>query len=200
MDGTLWDAVDTYAIAWNKALEVKGYPQTVTREDLLNLMGKEVMKILSSLFPEASYDVIRELADEVDIQYKKLMPDMNPYIFPGVRQGLEQLSTRYKLFMLSNCEKGSLPNFMRHSDTAHLFIDYMEYGMNNQPKSVNLQLLKTNHQLQNPFYVGDTAHDSSQCAIAGVPFVFMTYGFGKTNEYALKFDSFPQLTEYFMNL
>lgn len=200
MDGTLWDAVDTYAIAWNNALEVKGYTPSITRSDLLSLMGKEVMKILSSLFPEASKQVISELADEVDIQYKKLMPDMKPIIFSGVQEGLEQLSEKYKLFMLSNCEKGSLPNFMRHSKTTHLFIDYMEYGMNMQPKSVNLQLLKTKHRLENPFYIGDTNHDSAECRIANVPFVYVTYGFGNTDNYNLKFDSFPELTDYFMNL
>jgi hypothetical protein len=28
----------------------------------------------------------------------------------------------------------------------------------------------------------------------------VSYGFGETDNYALKFDSFPELTNYFMNL
>lgn len=200
MDGTLWDAVDTYVIAWNNALRAKGYAHEVTREDLLSLMGKEVLKILANLFPDASPHVLQLLAEEVDIQYKKLMPHMKPIIFPGVQSGLEKLSEKYKLFMLSNCEKDSLPNFMRHTKTTHLFIDYMEHGMNFQPKSVNLQLLKAKHDLQTPVYIGDTDHDSAQCRIARVPFVFVTYGFGKTDCYTLKFDSFDELTTYFLNI
>ena len=48
--------------------------------------------------------------------------------------------------------------------------------------------------------IGDTEGDSKACIDAGVPFVFMTYGFGKTDNYELKFDSFSQLTDYFLKL
>lgn len=200
MDGTLWDNVDSYTIVWNKGLEIQGHDVRVTREDLLGLMGKEARLMLNTIIPESSEAAQDELFDEVIRQYQLLIPNMKPKIYDGVREGLEKLSKKYPLFLLSNCEEGGLVNFMNHTKTTHLFTDYMEHGQNLQPKSFNLKLLKERNQLNNPFYIGDTDSDSKACIDAGVPFVFMTYGFGKTDNFALKFDSFSELTDYFLNL
>ncbi len=200
MDGTLWDNVDSYTIVWNKGLEEKGYSRRVTREDLLGLMGKEARVMLETLIPEASESAQDELFDEVIRQYQLLIPDIKPLIYEGVYEGLEKLSEKYPLFLLSNCEEGGLVNFMNHTRTTHLISDYMEHGQNLQPKSVNMRLLKERNNLSRPVYIGDTDSDSKACAEACVPFVFVTYGFGKTDSFALKFDSFSQLTDYFLNL
>ena len=200
MDGTLWDNVNSYVIVWNKGLEILGYDSRVTREDLLGLMGKEARVMLDSIAPEASEKEQDELFNEVIHQYQLLVPDMKPKIYDGVLEGLEKLSEKYPLFLLSNCEEGGLVNFMKHTHTVHLFTDYMEHGQNLKPKSFNLRLLKERSQLTHPVYIGDTDGDSKACIDAGVPFVFMTYGFGKTDNYELKFDSFSQLTDYFLKL
>ncbi len=200
MDGTLWDNVDSYTIVWNKGLEMKGYDSRVTREDLLGLMGKEARVMLDTILPGGSKEAQDELFDEVIHQYQLLVPNMKPHIYEGVYEGLERLSKKYLLFLLSNCEEGGLVNFMKHTGTTHLFTDYMEHGQNLKPKSFNMKLLKERNNLQNPVYIGDTDSDSKASADAGVPFVFMTYGFGNTDNYALKFDTFSALVDYYMNL
>ncbi|MFY9117225.1 MAG: HAD family hydrolase [Dysgonamonadaceae bacterium] len=199
-DGTLWDNVDTYVAAWNKGLEAKGYDLRLRREDLVGLMGKEIGKMLNRFLPEISPEEEKELFNAIVEAYQSLTKTMTPKIFPGVREGLEKLATKYKLFMLSNCEEGGIPNFMNYTGTRHLFTDYMEHGQNFQPKSFNLKLLIDRNRLQSPVYIGDTDSDSREAAKAGVPFVYVSYGFGETDNYALKFDSFPELTNYFMNL
>ena len=200
MDGTLWDNVDSYAIVWNRALEAKGYRLRVTREDLLGLMGKEARVMLDTILPDASRSVQDGLFDEVVRQYQLLVPGMKPHIYESVYEGLEKLSEKYPLFLLSNCEKGGLVNFMRHTGTAHLFTDYMEHGENLKPKSFNMKLLKERNNLQNPLFIGDPDSDSNASAEAGVPFVFVTYGSGKTDRYAYTFDSFPQLVDFFLEV
>ncbi len=200
MDGTLWDNVDTYVDVWNKGLEKTGYAKRVSRTDIMGLMGKEARVMLNAIIPEASTTEQDNLFDEVITIYQQTLPTMNPTIYDGVHEGLEQLSKKYKLFMLSNCEEGGLVNFMKHTGTGHLFIDYMEHGMNLMPKSHNLQLLIDKHQLQSPVYIGDTDSDATQSALAGVPFVFVSYGFGQTTNYALKFDSFPELAHHFLTI
>lgn len=200
MDGTLWDNVDTYVTVWNKGLEVKEYANRVNRGDLLGLMGKEARVMLNSILPEGSTEAQNELFDEVIRQYQLFVPRMKPTIYEGVYEGLEKLSHKYPLFLLSNCEEGGLVNFMKHTNTTHLFNDYMEHGQNLQPKSFNMKLLKERNGLQTPVYIGDTDSDSKASAQAGVPFVFMAYGFGNTNNYALRFDTFPALVDYYMNL
>ena len=50
MDGTLWDAVDTYTLCWNKAFEEVGVSTVLRREELLKLMGTpidEIMRVIA---------------------------------------------------------------------------------------------------------------------------------------------------------
>ncbi len=200
MDGTLWDNVGSYEIVWNKGLEILGYERRVNREDLLKLMGKEARVMLSFILPNSSIAEQDKLFDEVIYQYNQLIPNIKPEIYEGVYDGLEKLAEKYPLFLLSNCEEGGLVNFMSHTATNHLFVDYMEHGQNLKPKAFNMQLLKDKHNLKSPIYIGDTDTDSKASAEAGLPFVYMTYGFGESDNYSMKFDSFGELTEYFLNL
>lgn len=200
MDGTLWDNVDTYVTVWNKGLEINNHQVRVDRDSLLQLMGTEARVMLNEILPASSIEDQDKLFDEVLRQYQLLIPDIKPKIYDGVLEGLEKLSKEYRLLMLSNCEEGGLVNFMNHTKTTHLFEDYMEHGQNLQPKSFNLKLLQERNNLKNPVYIGDTHGDSKSTRAAGLPFIFMTYGFGKTDDYDLKFDSFRVLTQYFLDL
>lgn len=199
MDGTLWDNVNSYVISWNEGLQQRGYQKQVTRDNILGLMGKEARVMLESILPGATAGEQDLLFDAVIAEYQKLLDDMNPVIYEGVHEGLKQLSEKYPLFLLSNCEEGGLVNFMHHTRTTSFFVDYMEHGMNLKPKHHNLQLLMEKHDLKAPVYIGDTESDSAQSMMAGVPFVFVSYGFGATENYSLKFDSFNALTAYFLN-
>lgn len=199
MDGTLWDNVDTYAISWTRGLEKLGYSNKISRDDILGLMGKEARLMLNTLVPGWTAADQARLFEAVIESYQELLPVMKPIIYDGVLEGLERLSRRYPLFLLSNCEKGGLVNFMNHTKTSHLFMDYMEHGMNLQPKHHNLKLLIEKNKLKAPVYVGDTDSDSNQSAMANVPFVFVTYGFGTTKNYTKQFDSFTQLVNYYLN-
>ncbi|MFA6701990.1 MAG: HAD family hydrolase [Dysgonamonadaceae bacterium] len=200
MDGTLWDNVDSYVLSWNIAFKKTGHIRLIERKDIIGLMGKEASVMLKTLLPDDSEVEHNRVFDEVIAAYQSIVPTMKPIIYHGVNEGLERLFSKYKLFMLSNCEENGLVNFMNHTKTRHLFTDYMEHGMNLKPKSFNMQLLVEKHNLQHPVYVGDTESDSKSSQTAGVPFVFVTYGFGTTTNYTLKFDSFPELSEYFLNL
>ena len=200
MDGTLWDNVNSYVSAWNSAFENQGHSVQVTREDLMDLMGKEARQILNNLLPDVPVDVQDVLFDDVILQYTNLIPTMQPIVYPGVIEGLERLHSKYKLFLLSNCEEGGLVNFMEHTKTKHLFVDYKEHGQNKMPKNYNLNLLKKKHNLQNTVYIGDTDGDRRESVLAKVPFVFMTYGFGETKHYDIQFNTFEELTDYFMHL
>lgn len=200
MDGTLWDNVNTYAQAWNMGLRKCGYDRTLTRDDMIGLMGKEARVILDTLMPEWTKDMKENLFEAVIESYQELVPSMKPIVYEGVLEGIKLLSTRYKLFLLSNCEKDGLVNFMNHTRTEHLITDYMEHGMNLKPKHYNMQLLCNKHSLKSPVYVGDTNSDSLESSLAGISFVYMTYGFGQTDNYTLKFDTFRDFVQYFINL
>lgn len=197
MDGTLWDNVSSYVRAWNIGFERTGHTRRVVYDDLIGLMGKQIDAMMDALVPESTEKARNELMHAVFRAYRE-MEDIQPVIFPGVLEGLEKLSKKYKLLLLSNCEEGGLVKFMKHTGTAHLFTDYAEHGQNFMPKSHNLKLLIERNNLQSTIYIGDTDGDSRETRKAGIPFGYVTYGFGKTDDYDLKFDSFEELVEYFM--
>jgi len=200
MDGTLWDAVETYAFSWTQVLKENGIDKVLTKKDIQNYMGMEMKQIFKEIFPDSSPELREKLYQDIIKKEHEVISQMGGEVYPDVIEGLEKLSTKYKLFMLSNCQEGGIKDFMNYTETKYLFTDYMEYGMNFQPKHTNLKILIDRHNLKNPMYVGDTDSDRKQCELAHVPFVFVSWGFGNTDTYILKFDKKKDLTDYFMSL
>lgn len=200
MDGTLWDNVDTYAKCWTIAMQRLNKNIIVTRDDIMGLMGKEARDLLNSVVPEWTETEQDILFDKVTEVYHELVPVMTPIIYGGVNEGLDLLSKKYNIFLLSNCEKDGLVHFMNHTKTRQYVTDYMEHGMNNKPKHHNIGLLIKKHNIKSTVYIGDTDSDSHEAQLAGVPFVWATYGFGTTENYSLKFDSFNDIVEYYLNI
>jgi phosphoglycolate phosphatase len=129
-----------------------------------------------------------------------LLPKNGGVLYEGVKQGLQRLSGKYQLYIVSNCAKGIIRLFMDWAGINEHIIDEIAYGTNYMPKHHNIKLLIERHKLQNPIYVGDTEGDAEQSRLAGIPFVFVSYGFGETDDHDLRFDSFTDFTQYFMEL
>lgn len=200
MDGTLWDAVDTYARVWTQVLQENGIDIVLAKQDIQGYMGMEMKQIFKEIYPEGTPELFEKINRNIVKKEQELIDRMGGYVYPDVLDGLDRLSTKYKLFMLSNCQEGGIRGFMKYTETKYLFTDYMEYGMNFQSKHANLKLLIDRHNLKNPMYVGDTDSDSKECQLVHVPFVFVSWGFGSTDKYELRFERMKDLTDYFMNL
>ena len=52
MDGTLWDAVDTYAASWNAVFKELNMDKTMSRDELAKMVGWEGKKVLQAIMPE----------------------------------------------------------------------------------------------------------------------------------------------------
>ncbi|MGF7037200.1 HAD family hydrolase [Mucilaginibacter lappiensis] len=200
MDGTLWDAVDTYANSWNLVFEKLDIKRIIGRNDLMQLMGMEGKKLTKVLMPDFDDDKAQGIYMDVNETRRQILPTSGGVMYGGVTEGIKQLATKYKLFILSNCAIGIIPLFISWAGIEDDITDSMAYGQNNMPKHHNMQLLIDKHQLKEPVYIGDTNGDAEQTRMAGIPFIFVTYGFGKTDDYELKFDDFESLTKYYMNL
>lgn len=197
MDGTLWDGVECYAQGFNDFFKAHGIERRLTKVELHDFMGLEEDQCLEVTLPEFPYDKRKLMyKDIVDFQYSRIKID-GGILFDGVKEGLARLSQKYKLFIVSNCAEFTIQCFMDWSGINEYITDTMSYGMNSRPKHENIKYLIKKHILKNPMYVGDTDSDSKQCAMAQIPFVFVDYGFGKTQKYDFRFDSFTNLTEYF---
>ena len=200
MDGTLWDAVDTYADSWNLIFKDLGIDITVTRDQLAGMIGWEGKKVIGFIMPDFDDDKRQEIYALVNEKRRTLLPERGGILYDGVKDGLKELAGKYRLFILSNCAKGIIRLFIDWAGIDEHITDELAHGINFMPKQHNIRLLMEKHGLKNPVYVGDTAGDGEESRKAGVPFVFVSYGFGHTEDYDLKFDDFRSLTQYFIAL
>lgn len=200
MDGTLWDAVDTYAHSWNVMFQELGIDKSMDRQRLAGMVGWEGKKVVAEILPEFEPEKRWEIYMQVNEKRKVLIPQMGGILYDGVRDGLQLLAKKYQLFILSNCAAGVIRQFIDWAGIDEHIKDEMAYGVNFMPKQHNIKLLADKHLLSNPYYIGDTHGDGEQSRLAGIPFVFVSYGFGQTDDYDLKFDDFTALSSYFLNL
>ncbi|MDP9079470.1 MAG: HAD family hydrolase [Bacteroidota bacterium] len=200
MDGTLWDAVDTYAESWNLVFNELGIDITVLREQVLKMVGMEASKVTSRVMPDFDDEKRRDVYKIVNEKRRELLPVKGGVLYPGVKEGLKKLAEKYKLFIVSNCDKGIIPLFIEWAGINEYITDELAHGVNLMPKNHNINLLAEKHGLKTPVYIGDTTGDGQESRKAGIPFVFVSYGFGETEDYDLKFDDFDSLTDYFMEL
>lgn len=196
MDGTMWDAVDTYVAIWNKAFVLEGYDRHITRQDLLSLIGTPIDDIMRHFVPD---ECVEQLLQTIGTLVRTDLPLLGGKLYEGVQEGVARLAQHYRLFMLSNCDDLELPIFVRFAGIENYITDTIAYGNTGLRKAENMQILREKYNLQHPVYVGDTEGDCNEAHRAGVPFVWMSYGFGTTNHYDLQFDSFTQMVDYFVN-
>ena len=197
MDGTLWDAVDTYAEIWNMAFEREGIEQRITRNDLLALIGTPIDDIIRHFVPA---DQVEHLLQVIAGLVVTELPRLGGRLYEGVQEGIATLAQHYQLFMLSNCDELELPIFVRYAGIEPYITDTLAYGNTHLRKADNMRLLAEKYHLQHPVYVGDTDSDCSEAHRAGVPFVWMSYGFGTTKRAQLQFDNFSDMVNHFINL
>ena len=197
MDGTLWDAVQTYTDAWNLFFERNEMSQRTSKEELDGLMGMEEAQFLKIMLPEFSPDSRKKHYEQiVDLQYE-LIDHQGGYIYEGVLEGLDRLSKKYPLFIVSNCPEHTIEHFMRFAGIQDLIADSLAHGQNHRPKHENIRELIRRHALRKALYIGDTEGDRIQSEKASVPFVFMEYGFGQATEFHQSFNSFSDFVRFY---
>jgi len=198
MDGTLWDAVETYTLSWNLFFERHQMDKRLKKIELDALMGLEESQFLEKVLPGFSKtDRTDRYKEVVQIQYD-LIDKIGGNIYKGVLEYLPQLRKRYRLFIISNCPEHTIEHFMKFAGIDNLIIDSISHGQNYKPKHENIRILIDKHHLKAPVYIGDTASDREQSAKANLPFIFVNYGFGQCDSYHKRFNSFTELAKFYL--
>lgn len=183
LDGTLWDSSANVVVAWQTAKEQVDYiKEDFTRPKIHSITGMTYKAIFETLLPyltEEQREEFKTLAGkyELEILYQK-----GGDLYPGLEAALQQLSKKYKLFIVSNCQSGYIEVFFKISGFEHYFMGHQCYGTKNQPKAENIIDIVNDHDLKAPVYVGDTMGDYNAATKADVPFIFADYGFGKVEQ------------------
>lgn len=200
MDGTLWDATDSYVLAWNEGLKLLNRPERVDKLVLNSMMGWERNKVFQKIFPTLQESAYEEIYQTINNAQDKIIPQKGGVFYPNVVEGLKALSQQYKIFVLSNCPANTIKQMIAFGNFEKYITDEIAHGFNQKAKYFNMNLLIEKHKLKSPLYIGDTNSDSLQCQIAKIPFALVTYGFGTSETFDYKFDSFAELTTYFLEL
>lgn len=198
MDGTLWDAVDSYVEVWNVTSRELGVERHVSREDLLRYMGKTIDVIYSALMCDVDIDTTRYL-ERLDYNESLLMPRLGGKLYPGVTEGIRSLSEHYRLFMVSNCGADGLRNMLAFSGLTPYFEGTLTHGETGRGKDYNIARIVETFRLRKPLYIGDTQGDCDAAHAAGVAMCHVGWGFGTCDGAELHFEGFGDMTQYLMN-
>lgn len=191
MDGTLWDAVDSYRQVWDATFDEFDVPRRVTREELISYMGQPIDVIFAGIGADLTRQMDRdEFLRRLDDNERTMMPLLGGRLYPGVADGIRQLAAAKRLFMVSNCGAEGLHNFVRVTGLAPYFTDTRSHGQTGLPKEGNIRCLIEEYGLQKPIYMGDTASDIRSAHAAGIPVIWAAYGFGQGDGADFKADTF----------
>ena len=199
IDGTLWDSRAIIAEGYNEVLTEAGYPELcVNAEDLKKLFGKTMSEIADILLAKVPVEQRYPLMERcIDVGDGKLLDDPCDIGYPGVVETLEELAKRYRLFIVSNSQAGYPQTTMEKLGISHLIEGHLCFGDTGTDKGTTIRILMEKHGIQSAVYIGDTQGDYEASCNAGLPFVWVTYGFGVPEGYSYKADSFPELADIF---
>ncbi len=198
MDGTLWDSTKEVAMAFNQVL-VERHPEVkeiVTHDRLQGLFGLPLdeiaVKLYQSVPAEHAIQVMKECCDYECVY----LAEHGATLYEHLEQVLEELTKKYKLFIVSNCQEGYIQCFFQaYPQLERYFLDYEYPGRSGKLKADNIRLIVERNGLKHPVYVGDTKGDATASKEAGVPFIFARYGFGDVKEYDGVIDSLFELSK-----
>ena len=197
LDGTLWDSSGNVAIAWQKAIDQVAYvTEDMTREKVRSITGLAYNVIFDTLFGYLDPEQRKELMGICAKIELEILHTRGGDLYPALDETLTYLKSKYKLFIVSNCQTGYIEVFLKLSGFDHYFMGHQCYGTKGNPKAENIKDIVKDFNLENPVYVGDTLGDYTSATKAGVPFIFANYGFGKVEEgQVMTISSFGDLVE-----
>lgn len=194
LDGTMWDTRDDVAEIWNEVFEKYGFEASLTGEIVASYMGMpydEAMEQMLGHIPEETRKIMMDECASIEAQ--TIDRKKGGKIFPNVKETLDELVKDYRLFIVSNCQKGYIEAFLRINGLEKYFEDTENAENTGLQKGENNKLVIERNNLKNPVYVGDTKGDARSAEFVGIPFVYAEYGFDTVEKYDAKIADFSEL-------
>lgn len=196
MDGTLWDSAEGVAIAWTQTIQ-EMYPERtgVTREDIMNVMGRTMDDIADALFGDLDLMERRILMDHCCGNENEYLRQNGGILYEGLEDTLQILKKDYPLFIVSNCQRGYIEAFLEFYGLEEYFEDTECFGNNGLPKGDNIAKIVRRNGLSDAVYVGDIQGDYEASQKAGIKFIHAAYGFGTISSPVPKIESLSELPQ-----
>jgi len=198
LDGTLWDSTEVVLKAWNSIIETnEEIKNPITREELQGTMGLQIKQIGDKLFPYLDEPTQCKFMELCCKEERKLIRKEGGVLYSNLENTLKQLSQKYSLFIVSNCQCGYIEAFLEYHNMGKYFKDIECAGNTGLVKGENIKKVIERNYLKNPVYVGDTQGDCDGATLAEIPFVYASYGFGKVKEYDYIIEEVADLAKLF---
>ena len=197
IDGTLWDSRAIVAKGYNAQLKDEGMERfCVDAEVLKTVFGKVMTEIADILFaelPEADrYPLLERCMARED---QTLHEDPCNIGYPKVKETMEDLVKKHRLFIVSNSQSGYPQLCIEKMGLGDLISGHLCFGDTGTCKGETIKKLMRDHNITSACYVGDTQGDLDAAELAGMPFIYCTFGFGAVDHYWKKIDTFAELLE-----
>lgn len=194
LDGTLWNSTNSVISSWNKTLDkYKEVKNKLTHDDMKKVMGLVISDIAEIFFPYIEETKRLEIINDCCKDECLYLEKHGAILYDKLEETLKELSNKYNLFIVSNCQCGYIESFFKFHKLNKYFIDYENSGRTGLTKGENIKLIIRRNKLNNPVYVGDTEWDLEAAKFANIPFIYASYGFGHVKEYDYVIDSFDEL-------
>lgn len=183
LDGTLWNASEAITQAFQKAKSSVDYIEhDITLEQVQAVTGQPYGVVYERLFPSLPAARREEFRALCAVEELTAAQEIGGTLYPDLEETLRYLQERgYRLFIVSNCQRGYVEAFFDNSQLGHYFKGHQCFGTKGLPKSENIREVVGQYGLQAPVYVGDTRGDFEASQQSGTPFIFATYGFGEVS-------------------
>ena len=196
VDGTLWDSTEIVAEAWSNYLTNTEHMDTdVSSRRLMGLFGQLLPDIAKALFPKLpESEQLRIIDGCCQAEHEALLRKCAP-LYPQLEETLKNLSARFPLFIVSNCQAGYIEVFLQATGFGHYFKGHLCPGDTGMANAENIMKIRDDFDLKDPVYVGDTLGDFNACRKADIPFIFAEYGFGEVEAPDYRISSPADLVE-----
>ncbi len=180
VDGTLWDSTFVVAKSWDEISKREYDPDLDITADLLKChFGKLLPDIGRAVFTKVDDAEALRLTDLCCEAEHRALLATPPDVYPGIRQVIKELSKKYSLYIVSNCQAGYIEDFLEGTGLGEYFKDHLCPGDTGVAKAENIKEIVRRNNLKDAVYVGDTMGDYRATKEAGLPFIFASYGFGE---------------------
>lgn len=184
LDGTLWNSSNTITKAWKNIIQ-KYYPQMALpdEETIKSILGKTNEEIIENLFNELALTKAKDLLKLCQAEENTYISIYGGILYNNVENVLKELSKKYNLYIVSNCQSGYIEAFLNFYSFNHYFKDFECSGNTGKNKSDNIITVMQRNNIKHAIYVGDTQNDLEAAHKSNIQFVYAKYGFGNIKHY-----------------
>jgi phosphoglycolate phosphatase len=194
LDGTLWDSREQIIQAWKNTLQ-NSLNLSISADDLNSIMGKTNEAIKEKFFKDFDDDIAEKYLNDCQESEVKYLNKYGANIYNETLNTINKLSSKYNLFIVSNCQSGYIESFIQYYKLEDKFKDIECSGNTNKDKSYNTKIIikRNNLDTKDTCFIGDTEGDYIAAKNNNLTFIYANYGFGNCNTPDIEINSIEEL-------